>query len=120
MKSEIDLSKAYAGQIAHLNDSTSIEIQSINPINRNQDEFSVIHKGGLRLYRIDGTYMGSVDNVRDIVSLSDSIQVQCARIEGEIEAYEGILLSKPAAKTFDFIRQKRADAKAKLLTLQNQ
>jgi len=124
MKNEIDLSKAYAGQIAHLANGETDVLLKAEVLNEDTGVFEVLfnnrknHAGFI--YKSDGTKYRDYSFYPDIVALSDPIQVQCARIEGEIEAYENILLTKPAAKTFDFILQKRADTKAKLLTLQNQ
>lgn len=108
----IDLSKAYKGQIITLLNGTTHEIKDIHLDSNGWydiDDFA---------YYKDGTYSTN-DRGGDIISIQDSIQVQVARLEGEIEAYENILLIKPSAATFDFILQKRADAKAQLLTLQN-
>lgn len=116
MKNEINLSKAYAGQNITLSCGLKLNVIYVE----NRFNHMVITDYEDYYFNYDGTtWIEGEQRYGNVVSIEDTIQVQCARIEGEIEAYENILLTKPAAKTFDFILQKRADAKAKLLTLQN-
>jgi len=84
----INLSKAYAGQIVGLRsgDTFTIEFCEIKDGNEVLMQFC---SDGAMTYALDGTYIG-VKNLPkwDIVSLSDPIQVQAARIEGEIKGLQ--------------------------------
>jgi len=86
----IDLSKAYAGQIAHLSNGQTLEI---NRIGKTESLIVIWDFFGLEYkFNYCGKCMGKTENFNaDIVSLSDPIQVQAARIEGEIKGLESII-----------------------------
>jgi hypothetical protein len=115
----IDLSKAYAGQVATLRNNVKLEIKAIYRqeygVNVNYHIHSSCGNYDLACF-VDGK---DCDNETewDIIELSEPKRIQVARLEGEIGAYENILLFNPGSVTFDFILQKRADAKAQLSTL---
>jgi len=115
---QIDLSKAYEGQYITLANGKKYRIGNISFFARSYDIVSYCDELN-ESYLNDGrNYNG--DNELDIVSLSDPIQVQAARIEGMIEAYENVLEKMPKPKISDYILQRRTDLKMQLLNLQNE
>ncbi len=88
----IDLSKAYAGQIATLINGESDILLKAEVLNEDKGIFEVFfrnRKGKFGfIYNNDGTKHRDYSPYPNIVSLSDPIQVQVARLEGEIKGLE--------------------------------
>jgi hypothetical protein len=80
MNNQIDLSKAYAGQIITLQNGTVHEIDNIH---LDSNGYYDIDDYG---YYKNGKFTG--DSGGDIISIEDPIQVQVARIEGVIKGIE--------------------------------
>jgi len=87
MSNQIDLSKAYAGQIITLKNGTVHEIDNIH---LDSNGYYDIDDYG---YYKNGKFTG--DSGGDITSIKDPIQVQVARIEGEIKGLEFALGCEP-------------------------
>jgi len=89
MSNQIDLSKAYAGQIVVLRNGTKHTLKEDVYVDSNG--WCVIDDYG---YMKDGTF-SSVDRGGDIVAIEDPIQIQAARIEGEVKGLEFALGCEP-------------------------
>lgn len=114
----IDLSKAYAGQIITLQSGEKHEIKKVSK--RNDTEYLRFIVDTTEHYSF--TYFeNGVHNTKsylDIVSIEDSIQIQVARLEGELKgmkrANEYAVRSNP-----EYFEALLAELKTQLLTLQN-
>lgn len=122
MKNEIDLSKAYIGQIVTFRNSETDILIDVCAQSDAMEKFDVYFSyhgyPHSKEYSKDGLRYPDEKFGFDIVSLSDPIQVQCARIEGEIKgmkrANEYAVRSMP--EYFDALL---AELETELLTLQN-
>jgi len=121
MSNQIDLSKAYTGQIVTFRNGETDTLNDSCAQSDAMEKFDVYFNyynfPSSKEYFKNGRRMTDCEYDFDIIALSDPIQVQAARIEGMIEAYENILLKMPKAKIFDYILQQRADLKEQLKAL---
>lgn len=87
MNNQIDLSKAYAGQIITLRDGSRRTIYRCGAFG---SVFAVLDGkvSELPYYAQNGRNAENDNSGLDIVVIEDPIQVQAARLEGMIEAYE--------------------------------
>jgi len=96
MSNQIDLSKAYAGQIVTFRNG---ETNTIESIYKTSSGLHITPKSWDKPfgydYNPDGTRIDHDNNPFDIIALSDPIQVQAARIEGEIKGLEFALGCEP-------------------------
>jgi len=117
---QIDLSKAYAGQIAHLKNGAE---QVIKSIKQEGEVFTLTMPYFTLQYNKDGTFISGIDapfpEIFDISYLENDYYIEAARIEGMIEAYESILQFNAEKVTFDFALEKRAELKTQLKALQD-
>jgi len=92
MSNQIDLSKAYAGQIATLSNGDTDVFLKADVLNEDRGIFEVFFKNRKNhygfIYKNDGTRYREHSPYPEIIAINDSIQVQAARIEGEIKGLE--------------------------------
>jgi len=123
MNNKIDLSKAYAGQIVTFRNGATDTLNDSCAQSDAMEKFDVYFNyynfPSSKEYFKNGRRMIDCEYDFDIITLSDPIQVQAARLEGMIKAYESILQFNAEKVTFDFALEKRAELKEQLKSLQD-
>jgi len=121
---QIDLSKAYAGQIAKLRFGGTVRIDRVIKSSRSDAEGNLCNvylidpNNSTALYYNNGTEFNE-DSDYDIIELKDPIQVQAARIEGEIKGLEWAISIMSNAHDKMCIVQAIEDLKEQLKALQD-
>ena len=122
----IDLSKAYAGQIAHLKDGSEYTIKLIKKLSEPECYEIRFASRQLWYYTQDGTHLGgSSHNIPmdlNISSLENDYYIEAARLEGEIKGleyfYEYAMVNDMQMRSL--LLKKLNDLKAQLKTLTNE
>jgi len=84
---QIDLSKAYEGQTVNMRGGDSFIIKDITIIEKplSPTRYELISSYDNHVYYQNGKMFESGEHYSDIIAIEDPIQVQAARIEGEIK-----------------------------------
>jgi len=89
MSNQIDLSKAYTGQIVTLSNGDTDVFLKVDVLNEDRGIFEVFFKNRKNhygfIYKNDGTRHREYSPYCEIIAIEDPIQVQAARLEGMIK-----------------------------------